>query len=100
MAENREDANVTDDWVLGKRPQVVVKEVDSLENAAQLQAAVSARFPDQKVVLVTSEGLGGGTQGLYTRLALAKALYGDWYTDVDLSVVASELEAAAGSIYF
>lgn len=100
VAENREDVNVTDDWVLGKRPQVVVKEADSLENAAQLQAAVSARFPEQKVVLVTSGGLGGSAQGLYARLALAKALYGDWYTDVDLSVVAAELEVAAGSVYF
>ena len=29
--------------------------------------------------------------GLYARLALAKALYGDWYVDVDLETVASEL---------
>ena len=100
VAENREDASVTDDWVLGKRPQVVVKEVDSLENAAQLQAAVSARFPEQKVVLVTSGGLGGGAQGLYARLTLAKALYGDWYTDVDLSIAASELEVEVSLLYF
>lgn len=98
VAENREDAAVTDDWVLAKRPQVVVKEVDSLENAAQTQAAVSARFPEQKVVLVTDGGLGSGAQGLYARLALAKELYGDWYTDVDLSVVAAELGVGASPI--
>lgn len=99
VAENREDANVTDDWVLAKRPQVVIKEVESLGNAPQLQAAVSARFPEQRVVLATGGALGGGAQGLYARLALAKELYGDWYTDVDLSVVAAELGVGASPIY-
>lgn len=100
VAENREDPNVSDDWVLAKRPQVVVKEVDSLENAPAVQAAMSARFPDQKVVLVTSGGLGGGEQGLYARLTLAKALYGDWYTDVDLDLAAAELGVAGSVVYF
>lgn len=100
VAGNREDPNITDDWVLAKRPQVVVKEVDSLENAPAVRAAMSARFPDQKVVLVTSGGLGGGEQGLYARLALAKELYGDWYTDVDLELAAAELGVAAGPVYF
>lgn len=100
IAENREDPNVTDDWVLAKRPQVVLKEVASLADAAKVQAAMSARFPEQKVVLVTSGGLGSGAQGLYARLALAKELYGDWYTDVDLSIVAAELGVDASPIYF
>lgn len=98
VAEGRADPGVTDDWVRGKRPQVVLKEVDSLGNAASVQAELSARFPEQRSVLVTGEGLGGGAQGLYARLALAKALYGDWYTDVDLSTVAAELGVGASPI--
>lgn len=100
VAESRSDPGVTDDWVLGKRPQVVLKEVDSLENAAKVRSALSARFPEQKVVLVTGEGLGGGAQGLYARLALAKELYGDWYTDVDLPTAAAELGVEVSPIQF
>ena len=91
IAENRTESAVTDDWVLAKRPQAVIKCVGGMGEAGAAKAALSARFPEQQSVIVTAEALSSGAAGLYARLALAKQFYGDWYTDVDLSVVAAEL---------
>ena len=94
VAANVSDPNVSDDWVLAKNPQAIVKCVDSLVEAEAVRAAVSARFPGKQVFLVTADALGGGSYGLYARLALAKALYPDWYYDVSLDTVAAELALA------
>ncbi len=93
VAENRDDPNVTDDWVLAKKPAVVLAQVAALPDSAA-RASLSARFPSQRIVLVTQEALSDGAAGLYARLALAQALYPDWYSDIDLSVVAQELGVA------
>ena len=37
---------------------------------------------------------------LYAKLALAKQLYGDWYTDVDLAKAAQELNISSIPISF
>lgn len=91
IAANRTESAVTDDWVLAKRPQAVVKCVGGMNDASAARTALSARFPEQQLVIVTAEALSSGAAGLYARLALAKQFYGDWYTDVDLSAVAAEL---------
>lgn len=91
IAENRSESAVTDDWVLAKKPQAVIKCAGGMGEAPALKLALSARFPEQEIVIVTAEALGAGASGLYARLALAKHFYGDWYTDVDLSAVAAEL---------
>ncbi len=90
-AANLSDPHTTDDWVLAKNPPVILKCVDSLAQAPETRAALAARFPGRRVILTTPDGLGGGSYGLYARLALAKALYPDWYKDVDLSQAAKEL---------
>lgn len=100
IAANRSDPSVTDDWVLEKNPQVVVKVTGSMGSAAAVKATMAARFPDQDIIVVSSSALNGGPAMLYTQLALAKRLYGDWYTDVDLSVVAAELGIGDSLIYF
>ena len=62
---------------------------------------MAARFPEQKIVVVTRQAVSGDEASmLYARLALAKELYSDWYTDVDLSVVANELGVSGTVIYF
>ena len=96
VAENRDDPAVTDDWVLAKKPEVVIKCVDSITSAAR--EALESRFPAQKCVLVTSAALGDGPSGLYARLTLAKALYPDWYEDVDPGTAAAELGADTSCI--
>ena len=91
IAANRTESAVTDDWVLAKKPQAVIKCVGGMNDASAVRGALSARFPEQQLVFVTAEALSSGAAGLYARLALAKQFYGDWYTDVDLSAVAAEL---------
>ncbi len=98
IAENRSDPNVSDDWVLAKKPGVVMVLTSGL--SASTQAEVQARFPQQKIILVTEAALGSGSAGLYARIALAKELYPDWYEDVDLGTVASELGVTSIPIYF
>ena len=92
--------NVTDNWVLAKKPGVVIKCVGSMSDASKVRQSLRARFPSQDIVIITSDALGSDSYGLYARIALAKHLYGDWYTDVDLSVVAQELGVSRGHIAF
>lgn len=91
IAENRSESAVTDDWVLGKKPRAVIKCAGGMDEAPALKLTLRERFPEQEIVIVTGDALGGGASGLYARLALAKHFYGDWYADVDLSAVAAEL---------
>ena len=99
IAENLDSNETTDEWVLGKRPQVVLKCAGSQDPDAVRQA-VQQRFPEQEVLVVSSAALGDGAEGLYARLALAKHLYPDWYGDVDLDTVAAELGVTDIPIYF
>lgn len=91
IAENRSDPYVTDDWVLAKNPDAVLKLVPSLSAAASVRNAVSLRFPGKAVYLMTEAALGEGAAGLYARMALCKALYPTWYTEIDLAKAAAEL---------
>ena len=100
IAENRDDPNVTDDWVQAKKPQVVLKCAD-LSQAASIRALAQARFPEQQIILVSPSALWGDEATmLYAKLALAKQLYGDWYTDVDLVKAAQELNIRSIPISF
>ena len=101
IAANRTDPAVTDDWVQGKKPQVVLKCTGDLSNAAAVKADVQGRFPDQAVVVISQAALGGDTpSAIYAGLAFAKQFYPDWYTDVDLALAAQELGVTVGPIYF
>lgn len=57
IAENRDDPNVTDDWVKTKKPDVVLKCVASIGDAPSAYSSMSARFPDQKIIIVTSDAV-------------------------------------------
>jgi trimethylamine:corrinoid methyltransferase-like protein len=78
---------------------VVVKCAASTGEAAAVKQRLAARFPEQRLVVVSAEALSGSGL-LYAQLALAKQLYGDWYTDVDLSTVAAELGVSENVISF
>ena len=95
----RSSDETTDEWVLGKRPQVVLKCAGS-QDPDTVRQAVQQRFPDQEVLVVSAAALGDGPEGLYARLALAKHLYPDWYGDVDLDTVAAELGITDIPVYF
>jgi len=100
IAENRDDPNVTDDWVQAKKPDVVLKRVSDFADAASAYDTVSARFPDQKIIVVSGDAVSGDSAVmLYSQLCIAKLLYADWYADVDLAQAAGELEISGETVY-
>lgn len=99
IAQNREDPNVTDEWVLEKNPDAIVKIVGDFGNAAAFYSAMSARFPGYRVFVVPSAAVyGSDAQQLYYRIYLGKLLYPEWYTQADMDTIAAEL-GVGGSIY-
>lgn len=99
VAQNLSDFNVTDEWVLGKNPNVIVKCIDNMGAASAYYQAMTARFPGYRVLIVPSAGIyGSASEVLYYNLCFGKLLYPDWYADVDLNTVAAEL-GVSGSIY-
>ncbi len=95
IAQNREDPQVTDEWVRERRPNVVVKLTGDLSTAHALEGELSARFPGCRIyVLPLAATEGSEAEQLYYQLFLAKALYPDWYLDLDLSAVAADLGIA------
>ena len=92
IAANLDGTETTDEWVLAKNPDLIVKRVASMADAETARAEMQDRFPGKRVLIVTGDALGGGSYGLYARLYLAKVLYFDWYADVNLEITASELE--------
>lgn len=99
VAQNREDMTVTDDWVLEKNPDVIIKLVSDMGSAASAYSAMSARFPGYRVLVLPSTAVyGSDAQVLYYRIAFGKQLYPEWYTEADMDTVSAEL-GASGSIY-
>ena len=99
VAQNREDMNVTDEWVLEKCPDVIVKVVSDMGAAGTAYGAMTARFPGCRVLVVPGEAVyGSATQTLYYQLCFGKLLYPEWYAEMDTAVVAAEL-GVSGSIY-
>lgn len=95
VAQNLSDYTVTDEWVLGKNPNVIVKCTDS----AGAYDAMAARFPGRRILIVpTAAVYGSDSQRLYFSLYFGKLLYPEWYADVDLPTVSSEL-GVSGTIW-
>ena len=86
------DLNVTDDWVNIKSPGVIIKCIDSMGSASDYYSRTSARFPASDILVISSDAVyGSAEQILYCKLHLANFLYPEWFSDVDLSLVSSEL---------
>ena len=99
VAQNREDPNVTDEWVLEKDPDVLVKFTGDMGNAAGIYEAMAARFPGRRILVVPSAALyGSDAQQLYFAICFGKLLYPDWYREAEPEKVGAELQVS-GSIY-
>lgn len=99
VAQNREDMNVTDEWVLEKNPDVIVKVVSDMGSAGAVYNAMSARFPGYRVLVVPGAAVyGSAAQMLYYQICFGKLLYPEWYTEADIATVGAEL-GVSGSIY-
>lgn len=99
IAQNREDVSVTDEWVLEKNPQVIVKCAGGAGSGASYYSAMSARFPGRRILIVpTSAVYGSPAETVYYGLYFGQLLYPEWYGEIDLTTVAAEL-GVSGSIY-
>ncbi len=83
---------MTDEWVLEKNPNFIVKCAWADENLSEVNARMESRFTGKKVYVVPYQALYGSAQEqLYFQLFLAKQIYPDWYESVDLDKVKNEL---------
>ena len=99
IAERVNSINVTDEWVGEKNPDVIIKCVSNYGSASSYYNSISERFPEKRVIVISNEAVNGSAyQRLYYDLYLAKALYPDWFTGVDMPKVGSELNVG-GNIY-
>lgn len=92
IARDRDDVQTEDHWVKAKFPSYVVKGTDSIHNAASIRSAMKERIPDAKVVVVSNKALHDGPEAVYTKLALAKYVFPVDLREVDLDLVARELQ--------
>lgn len=93
IAANRgDDTTVTDEWVNEKNPNVVVKFVNSMGNAASSYSEMASRFPGRQVLVIPTDAIyGSDSQQLFYTLSFGKLLYSDWFENFDVDKAASEL---------
>ncbi|MDO4860840.1 MAG: InlB B-repeat-containing protein [Bacillota bacterium] len=99
-ARNRgSDTTVTDEWVESRNPSAIVKVNMSGGSPANVKAKVSARFPGRRVIVVPKAAVSGSDkERLYYILCLGKAIYPDWFDEIDLNKAGKEL-GVSGNIY-
>ena len=99
VAENRGGGQVDDEWVQTKNPDILVKCVSEGTNLQKAAEALQTRLPGKPVFVVPVAAENGTPeQQLYYRLYFGKLVYPEWYEEVDMSAVASEL-GVSGSVF-
>lgn len=87
------DYKVTDEWIRSVNPYIIIKLTKDIKMGLVEKIGVLRRFPDQEIYIFPRAVVTGGEKSqLYYRLQLAKILYPEYFEDVDLTIVASELE--------
>ena len=92
IAAYAEENTVTDAWVAGKKPEVIVKLTDNMGAAEATKAAVERRFPEARVYVFPMEATEGSEEEqLYYKLRLAEICYPQLFEGMDMDAVAAEL---------
>lgn len=82
----------SDNWVKEKKPNIIIKLTDSMGSAEATQTAVERRFPDARVYVFPLEAVEGTeAEQLYYKLRLAALCYPEYYYELDMDLIASEL---------
>lgn len=99
IAQYEENGFVSDDWVKGKHPDMIVKITGQMGTAEVTQTAMERRFPDARVYVFPVEAVEGTeAEQLYFKLWLASLAYPAYYDELDLETVARELQVT-GSVH-
>lgn len=95
-AEGLEHYKVTDEWITSVNPYIIVKLTSDTDMALVSKTAMLRRFPNADVYVFSTSAVSGSEKyQLYCRLYLAKLLYPEYFEDVDLDTVKSELKVKA-----
>lgn len=87
-----EDAAVSDDWVKGKKPDVIVKLTEHPRTAQAVKTDMEQRFPESRVLVFPLAAIAGSPEEqLYYKLCLAEICYPQFFEDVDINAAAREL---------
>lgn len=97
IARYEKGAAVSDDWVKGKNPHIILKLTDNMASSGVTEAAMERRFPGCRVYVLPVDAVEGSeNEQLYWKLRLAALCYPEYYSDVDMNLVASELGVEPG----
>lgn len=92
-AERLQDEVVTDEWIRGADPYLIVKLTSDIYLGAVNKVAMQRRLAEMEIYIFPVSAVSGNEKlQLYYRLQLAKILYPEYFADVDLKAVAAELE--------
>ena len=98
VAQNRGGGTVDDDWVTEKNPNILIKCVSAGTDLNKAAGDLRKRLPDRPVYVVPAAAENGTPEEqLYFKLYFAKLVYGEWFEEVDMSVVSREL-GVSGSV--
>lgn len=90
---------VSDNWVKEKKPNIIIKLTGNMGTAEATQTAMERRFPDAKVYVFPLEAAEGTeAEQLYYKLRLAAICYPEYYYELDMGLIASEL-GVTGNIH-
>lgn len=99
-AEGLAHYKVTDEWIKSVQPYIIVKLTKETDMALVSKTGMLRRFPDAEIYVFSTSAVSGSEKyQLYCRLYLAKLLYPEYFEDVDLETVKSELKVKA-TIYY
>ena len=99
-AEGLEEYKVTDEWIKSVQPYIIVKLTTDTSMSLVSKTGMLRRFPDAEIYIFSTSAVSGSENyQLYCRLYLAKLLYPEYFEDVDLDAVKSELKVKA-TIYY
>ena len=96
-----ESEKVTDEWINSVDPYVIVKLVRDLDAGLVAMIGMVRRFPTEEIYIFPNSVLTAGPRTqLYYRMQLAMILYPEYFEDVDLETVASEMGITPKDIYY
>lgn len=92
IGEKQEETSVSDDWVMGKKPDLIVKLIEDMTSAQAVKSSLEQRFPGKTVAVMSMAALEGSPEEqLYGRLRLAALCYPELFAGVDLDAAGAEL---------
>ncbi len=99
-AEGLEDNKVTDEWIKSVQPYIIVKMTGDLSMSLVSKTGMVRRLPDEEIYVFSTSAINGQEKyQLFYRLYLAKLLYPEYFEDVDIDTLRSELKVKS-TVYY